>query len=382
MKVKMKIFILMIITLAFASCKKEKSSQSENYSDVPILPETPYDYQKSTNDNLATAGRVLFYDKSLSLNNSVACASCHQQSKAFCDNLQFSTGSQDGKTSRNSPSIFAKSGRMFWDGRAQGINDLVARPIKNHIEMNFDDLASLAKRISGIAYYKTLFQKAYGNSDIDSSMIKNALAEFVKNFNFSSNKFNRSAQHLENLTASEALGKTIFFGKGNCSQCHHIEDPNPTGNGYGFTNNDANIGLDLVYVDKGLGGISQNSFDDGKFMVPVLLNVEFTAPYMHDGRFKTLEEVVEHYNSSIKNHPNLDPNLRDMSSIENLTEPQILQLLDLNHNGFIDQQELESLQPIRLGLTPAEKNSLVDFLKTLSDPSVFLDKKFSNPFKK
>jgi cytochrome c peroxidase len=174
----------------------------------------------------------------------------------------------------------------------------------------------------------------------------------------------------------------VFFGKGHCSECHHIEDPFPGGNGYGFTDTDFNIGLDQTYQDNGVGSITNDPNDAGRFMVPVLLNVEFTAPYMHDGRFKTLEEVIEHYNSGIKNHPNLDFNLRDLSSLENLADEQILQLLDANHNGEIEQAEILVLPPVRLNLTSAEKKGLVDFLKTLSDPSIFSDKKFSDPFRK
>jgi cytochrome c peroxidase len=382
MKTKIFLASVFVIAIAVISCRKPEKHADSNVSDTPVLPETPYDYQNSQNDHLATAGRVLFYDKSLSLNNSVACASCHQQAKAFCDNLQFSSGLEDNKTARNSPGIFAKSGRLFWDGRAQTLQDLVLRPIKNHVEMKFDNLASLANKLSKIGYYQDLFTKAFGTSEIDSTKIQLALAEFVSNFNFSSNKFSRSLAHLENLNASESLGKMVFFGKGHCSECHHIEDPFPGGNGYGFTDTDFNIGLDQTYQDNGVGSITNDPNDAGRFMVPVLLNVEFTAPYMHDGRFKTLEEVIEHYNSGIKNHPNLDFNLRDLSSLENLADEQILQLLDANHNGEIEQAEILVLPPVRLNLTSAEKKGLVDFLKTLSDPSIFSDKKFSDPFRK
>ena len=143
-----------------------------------------------------------------------------------------------------------------------------------------------------------------------------------------------------------------------------------------------NIGLDQVYQDNGVGEITKNTEDDGKFMVPVLLNVEYTAPYMHDGRFKTLEEVVEHYNSNIKNHPNLDVNLRDIDHIQNMSENDILALLDANHNGEIDFSEIRNIPPRKLNLNSAEKKGLVDFLKTLSDASIFTNKKFSTPFVK
>lgn len=381
---KNKIAFILIIAALFTcviSCKKDNTNP-DNYvfSETPVLPETEYNYPNSSNDAKATLGRVLFYDKNLSLNGSIACASCHQQNRAFTDNLQFSTGFEDLSTPRNTPSIFAKQGRMFWDGRASNFFDLALRPVKNHIEMGFENLGDLVKKLNKLNYYQQLFTKAYGTSEIDTIKIQSALAEFLINFNFSNNKFNRVKASIDKYNASELLGKEIFFGKGNCSMCHHI-DGGFSSNGYGFANGDFNIGLDIDYKDKGIGAIT-NPENDGRFMVPVLLNVEYTAPYMHDGRFKTLEEVVEHYNSGIKNNINLDVNLRDLSIIEGKTEEEIMQLLDLNKDNEIDMNEVSNLPPLKLNLTAAEKKGLVDFLKTLSDPTILKDKRFSNPFLK
>ncbi len=379
--------ILFVSVIVIISCKKyklESDTATENYSSTPVLPEQPYNYSNSGNDNLATLGRVLFYDRNLSLNNSVSCSSCHQQSRAFCDNLQFSVGLDNGKTPRNSPSIFAKSGRMFWDGRANGIQDLVLKPVKNHVEMKFENLAALAKKIAGVEYYAPLFTKAFGSPGVDSTKIQLALAEFILNFNFSNNKFSRSLEKTEALTASEELGRSVFFGRGKCSKCHHLENEGfspPMGSpsqGYGFTNVDFNIGLDKEYADNGAGAISGNSFDNGKFMVPVLLNVEYTSPYMHDGRFKTLEEVIEHYSTGIQNHPNLDFELRGID-FEKMTEAE-MQKLDLNHDGDLDNTEISNIPPVRFNFSQVEKRALVDFLKTLSDPSILTEPKFNNPF--
>lgn len=398
MKTKQKIAILSvtaIIAISVISCKKDTNpATSDNYSDTPILPATPDNYPASQNDVAAALGRVLFYDKNLSLNNSVACANCHQQSKAFCDNLKSSIGLENGQTSRNSPSIFAKQGRMFWDGRAQGINDLVLRPVKNHVEMKFSDLAQLADKISKIEYYPPLFKRAFGTSNIDSTKIQTALSEFLRNFNFSNNRFKQSERKLTQLNATEMIGRDVFFGKGRCFNCHHIQEGNFNifpgdstgfgGNGYGITDESFNIGLDKYYTDKGLAAITGKSEDEGQFMVPALLNVEYTAPYMHDGRFKTLEEVVEHYNSGIQNHPNLSFFLRSVD-FSNMTDDQILAMFDTNHDGEIDDTEalqLKNIEPVRLGLSDNEKRCLVAFLKTLSDPSIFNDSKFSNPFVK
>jgi cytochrome c peroxidase len=395
------IYALALITCVIIACKKDKLTDANtNYSDVPVLPDVPYHYSATTNDKTVALGRVLFFDNKLSLNNSVACGSCHQQARAFCDNKQFSTGFVDTKTARNTPSIFAKGGHMFWDGRATDINDLVLRPIKNHVEMHIATMEQLSTKLSKTSYYPALFNDAFGSTVIDSAKIQIALSSFIHNFTFSNNKFNASLNNPSVLNASENLGKDLFFGKAKCANCHRIKSSTntigfpggpPTGNnGYGNTEGPIetvsfNIGLDNAYTDNGVGNITKASTDNGKFVIPVLLNVEYTAPYMHDGRFKTLEEVVEHYNSGIKNHPNLDAKLRDVSSFENLTEveqEQQLVVLDTNHDGDITTDELSSFPTQKLNLTVVEKKNLVDFLKTLSDPSILVDKRFSTPFKR
>lgn len=386
-KISLSALAVLMITLVILSCKKPNLNADENgaHSSSPTLPATPYDYKVSFNDHLAALGRVLFYDKNLSLNNSVSCASCHQQARAFCDNQQFSTGVEDMKTERNTPSIFAKQSRVFWDGRASSMSDLALRPVKNHVEMKFEDLQALSAKLASLNYYPDLFKKAFPTKiGIDSSMIQQALAEFLLNFDFSNNKFTQSRSHLASLNASETLGEAIFFGKGRCANCHHIENKSDfpgdsTSSGYGSTSGSHNIGLNTVYADNGVGAFNGNTFENGKFMIPALLNVEYTAPYMHDGRFKTLEEVVEHYNSGIQAHPNLDFKLLSVD-FENMSEAEVVRKLDTNHNGFLEDFELDGIPPAKLGLSPAEKKGLVDFLKTLSDPMIMTEPKFSNPF--
>ncbi|MDI1356014.1 MAG: cytochrome c peroxidase [bacterium] len=348
-----------LVALSFTFCKKPTvvNPLISDSNEVPLLPEKPVDYPASQNDYLAALGRVLFYDKDLSSNKNIACGSCHQQEHAFCDNLQFSPGTNNLHTKRNTPSIFARNSRLFWDGRSNSLQDLVFRPVRDKVEMNTQDVPLLIDRIARTDYYVHLFPYAFPNAKkIDSSMIKMALAEFLKNFNFSNSKFKMSQQGAAFLSESETLGKTLFFGKAKCSQCHHVENDKFASNtgGYGSTNESHNIGLDVTNSDLGVGAISHNAKDEGAFMMPVLLNIEFTSPYMHDGRFKTLEEVVDHYDSGIKNNPNLDFILRST-----------------NGTGGAPQQ---------LNLSAAEKKSLVDFLKTLSDPTVLTDVNYSNPF--
>jgi cytochrome c peroxidase len=378
MKAKHLFILSGLISITLTSCKKPLHSDVENYTAEPNLPAQPYDYSSSNNDALATLGRVLFFDKKLSLNNSISCASCHQQSKAFCDNLQFSKGLEDKLTGRNSPTIFAKQGRMFWDGRAQNITDLVLKPVTNHVEMKIIDLEALAKRLQNVSYYPELFNKAFGSSEVSVGGLQSALAEFVKNFNFSHNKFNGVKVGADHYTNLELQGKNLFEGKALCANCHHLDG----GNGYGTTDQEHNIGLDLTYADNGIGEMTKKAEDNGKFMVPALLNIEFTAPYMHDGRFKTLEEVVEHYNSGVQDHPNLDLNLRDFSDLMNMSFNELLAIYDTNHNNTLELSELPYRPPVKLNLTANEKKALVAFLKTLSDRSIFTDERFSDPFVK
>ena len=267
------------------------------------------------------------------------------------------------------------------------MSQLVFMPVQNHVEMKFSDLGELRQKINRINYYKPLIKKVFRSEYIEEEDVRAAMLEFLKNFDFSRNKFARHQANMERLDPSEENGKEIFFSKGRCSNCHHLGTGGQGGQGSGYgavsPNLIFNIGLDDEYKDKGVGARTGASEDYGKFLVPVLLNVEYTSPYMHDGRFKTLDEVVEHYNSGIKNHANLDPQLRDLSSLgKGLPDSELLRLADKNHNGTLEINEVSGFPPVRLGLSSSEKRDLVAFLKTLSDPSILTDGKFSDPFSK
>jgi cytochrome c peroxidase len=197
--------LAVIVATAFSLsfCKKEHSlAIVSDSNEVPVLNGNE-DYPVSTNDHLATLGKVLFYDKELSLNKNISCGSCHQQQHAFTDNLQFSPGTDNLHTSRNTPSIFAKNGRLFWDGRSNSLPDLALRPVQNDVEMNIQNVDHLVQRIASLDYYSFLFQNAFPRAlKIDSNMIKTAIAEFLRNFDFSNNKFHRSEKGLEKLNPS------------------------------------------------------------------------------------------------------------------------------------------------------------------------------------
>lgn len=371
--------IIGMIVIAY-SCKKNSdipTSNSTVYLDLPTTVAKYYPTMGDTVNNIATLGRVMFYDTHLSINNAVACGSCHKQQFAFADNTAFSAGYQNRPTLRNSPPIqnllinqgpiftnsnnspitFFSNSKLFWDGREVNIQNLISRPIDNHIEMGMSDMSVLPQKLSGLYYYPALFSAAYGSTEITADKISNAIATFIASINATHTRFDDaignnvllgSAFNLNMLTAVEQRGYNLFMTKYNCGNCHHIIT-----NSYDDSTAFMDTGLDPVYSDNGRGAISGNAADNGKFKVPSLHNVALTAPYMHDGRFKTLDEVLEHYSHGIQNSPNLNINLKD-----SLT-----------------------LRPIQMNISSDEKAAIIAFLNTFTDNQMISDPKFSNPFK-
>jgi cytochrome c peroxidase len=321
-----------------------------------------------TTDAGATLGRVLFYDKKLSANGTIACASCHNQANGFSDPLVLSDGFDGGKTRRHSMGLsnarFFNSGKFFWDERAETLEDQVLMPFQDPVEMGLT-LEQLEQIVSEQSYYAPLFEDAFGSQTINSDKISKALAQFIRSIVSFSAKYDQGRaqvstplQMFPNFTTQENEGKSLFFlaqnGRINCAGCHVSEaflGPIPN-NPFGTTTS-VNNGLDAISTtDLGIFETTSNSNDIGKFKVPSLRNIGVRAPYMHDGRFESLEEVIEHYSSGIQNHPNLAPPLRD-------------------ENG----------DPIMYNFTDSEKSALVAFLNTLTDQAMLNDEKYSNPFK-
>jgi cytochrome c peroxidase len=382
-----------LLAFGWQSCVRDNGTPTLNEAKL-VLPTTEFDYQKGVSDfhaaliaqpnntttdnrfridpnsffadikginnSKATLGRVLFYDAKMSVNNTVACGSCHLQSKAFSDVADVSSGFQGVKTTRNSMSIANPllTNNLFWDSRSRSLQDMALKPVQNHVEMGMEDLSFLAKKLNSTTYYPALFKKAFGDEVITSTKINEALTQFLSSMVTHNSKFDEGAKkQFSNFSNIELVGKDLFMSERlSCTKCHtganfSLGDDkrfdNPYGGGGGGStsaNGTANVGLDMFYKDNGSG--------NGKFKIPSLRNIELTAPYMHDGRFKTLEQVVEHYNNGIQAHPNLDGNLK-------------------NANG----------EPRKLNLSPIEKTALVAFLKTLSDPTYTSDVKYSDPFK-
>lgn len=323
----------------------------------PILAQDNTPLTNITTDLGATLGRVLFYDKRLSTNQTVSCASCHQREHGFSDPRQFSVGFDGGLTGRNSMGLsharWYQRRHFFWDERADTLEDQVLQPIQNSVEMGMT-LTALTNRLAAEPFYTNLFAKAFGSTAITSGRISQALAQFVRSIVSVQSKYDTGvSNNFANFTAQENLGRQIFFGQvGNatCAACHGTDNfvPGPALN---------NNGLEFPYVDLGVGGITGNPADNGKFKAPSLRNIELTAPYMHDGRFTNLEQVVEFYNSGVVDNPNLSPPLR------------------------LPPPPGQTVGPVRrLNLTPQQKAALVAFLKTLTDPNLAANEKYSDPF--
>lgn len=376
--------LLLPVVLLFASCQPELPG--DPVAEYLNLPETPYDYTPSelpahfaqanvlaadntpmTNpvtDDGATLGRVLFYDKNLSANRSISCANCHQQAIGFGDSKTLSEGFEGGLTGRHSMGLsnarFYVNGAFFWDERASTLEEQVLMPVQDPIEMGLS-LDSLLARVEHQPYYAPLFEKAFGSEDITELRIRQALAQFVRSimsyqapYDQGRAQVNAPADPFPNFTAQENQGKALFFGvppgpggppvPGACVTCHGTEAftaPGPRNNG-----------LDAMTTDAGVGGANGNPAQVGLFKVPSLRNLSGRGPYMHDGRFATLAQVIDHYSTGVQDHPNLSPQLR-------------------GPNG----------DPVAPNFTPAQKAALVAFLQTLDDASLANDVKFGDPFK-
>jgi cytochrome c peroxidase len=318
-------------------------------------------------------GRVLFYDKQLSRNDTVACSSCHLQQHGFADPRPFSTGFQGGLTKRNAMNLAnlrythhkgAQPG-FFWDERAPTLEAQVLMPIQDPVEMGMD-LKQLEAKLQRIPYYPPLFEAAFGSREVTSEKLAKAISQFMRSMVTLNSKFDRAASKIADcnysapfadFTDQENQGKSLFInGVGNvaefgCAFCHMP----PTFNMPKSFNN----GLDLIHKDRGLGELNRPANDpftpsnDGKFKAPSLRNIAVSAPYMHDGRFKTLEEVVEHYSSRVQRHENLGLAFNDQDS-------------DKATMGF--------------QFSADQKAALVAFLKTLTDEEFLSNPHFADPF--
>ena len=298
----------------------------------------------ATTDAGATLGRVLFYDKRLSANDKIACASCHVQRLGFSDSARFSLGFNGGRTTRHAPGLanarFYGRGRAFWDERAATLEDQALTPIQNAVEMGLT-LNDLVAKLGATTYYPPLFSAAFGTPDITSDRAARAIAQFVRSIRSTQSRFDATFPQPPPgpagvpLTPLEQQGLTLFNGAAGCQPCHTTNAQ--------VSDNVHNTGLDSVITDVGAG--------NGRFKSPSLRNVDVRGPYMHDGRFNSLQQVVAFYDTGVKNNPGLDGRLR-------------------NPDGSVK----------RLNLTQQQRDALVAFMRALTDSTLLSSAKFSSPF--
>ena len=364
------IYFIIIIAFSLASCKKNEGctdSAAINFDsganrddgscqyvavNYPYNLEIPSQFAQLLpgpnipgNNPLTEAGvllgRKLFYDPILSGDNTQNCAGCHNQANGFTDNgFQFSTGIDLLQGNRNAMPIFNMAWNYedtyFWDGRAFGVESQAYDPVTNAIEMH-ETWPNAVAKLQADNEYPALFNTAFGTETIDSSLVTMAIAQFERTLISGDSRFDQYMRGEISLTPSEFAGYSVFMDEagGDCFHCHgDINNPLWTDNIY------HNNALDATFADLGRGEVTGNAADNGKFKTPSLRNLGFTAPYMHDGRFATLDEVVNHYAVGLQNSATVDPLMKNVLSGGNQLNPQDridlkAFLLSLNDSSFI-----------------------------------------------
>nr|WP_176829852.1 cytochrome c peroxidase [Tenacibaculum sp. MAR_2009_124] len=292
-------------------------------------------------------GKKLFFDTILSKDNSQSCASCHNPQNAFSDSLKFSLGVDGIPGNRNAMPLFNLAWnfdeRFMWNGSELSIERQAFSPVRDPIEMH-NDWKIVAEKLQAHNEYLELFLKAFNTNKIDSTFVTKALAQFERTLISANSKFDNYLLGNINLSEEELNGFDVFIreDKGDCFHCHGSEH-NPLWTDNQFHNN----GLDSNFTDLGLGTVTGDPSDNGKFKTPSLRNLIYTAPYMHDGRFTTIEEVINHYSEGLQNSSTVDPLMKKV------------------HEGGVH-------------LSNEDKAALKAFLLTLSDPSFVNNPEFMN----
>ena len=328
--------------------KPYKIIRPAGFGEMPIPTDNPL-----TEEGIRL-GRFLFYDPVLSSDSTISCGSCHKQEFGFTDGKAVSPGVNGTLGTRSSMSLFNVGyydTGLFWDGRSSTLEKQALEPVENPVEMH-EHWPNVEKKLQRSKIYPEMFRKAFGikeKKEMTRELAAKALAQFMRTILSYNSRFDEIFLRQEGFpTEQELRGYDMFFNTSldlpdaQCGHCH---------NGFLLTNNGYfNNGLDSVanlkdYKDGGRGVITGQYFDYGKFRAPTLRNIGYTSPFMHDGRFSTIEQVMNHYVDHIKNVVNLDANLA---------------ILDL---------------------TPSQVQDVLEFLKMLDDPSAISDPQYSNPFK-
>ncbi len=335
---------------AMLSCEPEQTTTPYNFQTPVgfIQPNIPANNPMTVEG--VELGRKLFYDPIISKDNMQSCADCHVQSFGFTDDgLQYSVGVDGNPGNRNSMAIInlAWGSSFFWDGRAQTLEDQVFGPVVNPLEMNIS-WPEVEQKLNANDTYRVLFKEAFNIDHIDSVHVSKAIAQFMRTMVSGNSKYDKFVREEVSLTTSELNGLNIYnTERGDCFHCHTLSNGLATDNM--FRNNA--LDDDASMVDMGRMDVTGLATDKGKFKVPTLRNIELTAPYMHDGRFATLEEVVDHY---------------DQGGVESSTVDPLM------------KHTANSASP-GLNLTLQEKTDLVNFLKTLTDQDFINNGAFAHP---
>jgi cytochrome c peroxidase len=362
-----KLSSVVLFLLSLASCQSGGDTAEPQ---EPVAVPTPYNLVVPSNfptppalpaDNPLTVegvelGRYLFYEKALSIDNTVSCASCHRQELAFTDGRARAVGVNQALSPRGAMSLanLLWEPKLMWDGAATTLEEQARIPIEKEVEMH-QRLATGVSRLQQMATYPALFRKAFGSATITEANTLKALAQFERTLISGNSRYDQYRRGTRSaLNATEVKGLALFITHpngfirgGNCGDCHSGDlQTNHT-----FSNN----GLDATFPDQGVGAFTGRATDDGKFRVPSLRNIAVTAPYMHDGRFTTLEQVLDHYNEHVVlNSPTIDP-----------------LMLNTTNDPLQQSRTLE--------LTATEKAQIVAFLHTLTDSTFLHDPRFSRP---
>lgn len=345
-----------VLAMGLAGCEGQGHETTPFLLHVPQgFPPPPIPADNELTVEGVLLGRRLFYDPILSRDSTQSCGSCHNTEFGMTDHgMQFSVGITGATGDRNSMPLhnLAYHNGFFWDGRSPSLRHLALIPIQDPREMD-NTISGAVAALNRSATYREMVRKAFGAKSIKAEHIGLAMEQFMLTIMSGRSKFDLFSRGLATLTPEEAEGMRLFNSEANpsapvrgadCFHCH---------GGTLFTNHKfMNNGLDLVHSDPGLGGATGDPSDMGKFKVPSLRNLAYTAPYMHDGRFQSLMQVIEFYNSGTHaSSPNLDPSMGDI----------------VRAGG--------------LGLNLQERMALVAFLNTLTDTSIESDTLFQNPFK-
>jgi cytochrome c peroxidase len=341
------LLMLPLLILGLYSCAEEQYTPTPYALDLPSHfsePKIPFD-NPLTVEGVAL-GRKLFYDPILSGDFTQSCSSCHQQSLSFAEATAVSTGITGAQGNRNAMPLInlAYHNRLFWDGRAFSLEEQLLEPVPNAIEMNLPWIVAM-DRLNQHADYPSLFKQAFGSEYIDSTQVTKALAQFLRTLISGNSRFDQYILGQAALTPQELHGMNLYTTEAaDCFHCHPFEER------FQFTTfSFMNSGLDKEgeFQDSGLGGIVANPNLIGAFKVPTLRNIAQTAPYMHDGRFATLQEVIDHYDMGGQPSATIDPLMKHVGT--------------------------------GLNLSAQEKEALIAFLLTLTDTEFLSNPAFSAP---